>query len=89
MENKNIKKFKELDHDWFSTYVNWTYIWKIGSSGYCLDWNTDTNIYEFFKDCTLQGKFKNIYDALDNIVINNMTLKQLLLETDFNFDEID
>ena len=89
MEDKNIKKYMELDEEYFSTNVNWTYTWFVDSIPYCLDWNSDTSEYEFCVDCKHQCSYKNIYEALDGIIINKKTLRQLLLETDFDFYSVD
>lgn len=88
MENKNLKKFKELEVEFFSSCPNWTYDWTIGRDEYELTWDFKNNNYLYGINGTLLGTYKDIYDALDNIVINGMSLKQMLLETDFDFDSI-
>ena len=88
MENKNIKKFKELEADFFSSCPNWTYDWKIGNDRYELTWDFEDNKYLYGINGKFLRTFNDIYDALDNLIINGMTLKQLLLETDFDFDSI-
>ena len=88
MEDKYIKKYNELEEEFFSTKVNWTYTWYIESIPHCLDWNDEKNNYDYFVDSKYQNSFKDIYDALDGIIINKKTLRQLILETDFDFDMI-
>lgn len=88
MEDKHIKKYNELEEEFFSTCPNWTYTWYIESIHHCLDWDFDKNIYNYYIDSKYQCSFKDIYDALDGIIINSKTLRQLILETDFDFDTI-
>lgn len=89
MKDKNIEKYNELETEFFSTKVNWTYTWNINSIPYCLDWDSDNNKYDYYINGAYQASFKDIYDALDEIIINKKTLRQLILETDFDFDSID
>ena len=88
MEDKYIDKYNELETEFFSTKVNWTYTWSVNSVPYCLDWNSSSNEYDYFIDGRHINSFKSIYDALDGIIINKKTLRQLILETDFDFDAI-
>ena len=88
MQDKNIKKYNELDNEFFSTCSNWTYTWKIGSVSYCLTWDFEMNEYRYGADDIYLKSFKDVYEALDGIIINNKTLRQLILETDFDFDTI-
>ena len=85
MEDKNIKKYNELEEDFFSVCPNWTYEWHIDSVVYMLNYDFKNNRYEYWAGEEHKGTFKDIYEALDGIVINGITLKQLLLETDFDF----
>ena len=87
MGDKNFKKYNELEEEFFST-SNWTYTWYIELVSYCLDWDFDLNEYKYFIDSKYKKSFKNIYEALDGIIINKKTLRQLILETDFDFDMI-
>lgn len=89
MEDNRIKKYNELETEFFSTKVNWTYTWNIDSIPHCLDWDSDNNKYDYFINEIYQRSFKDIYDALDGIIINKKTLRQLILETDFDFESID
>lgn len=89
MEDKFINKYNELEIEYFSSNVNWTYTWNINSIPYCLDWNSNNSNYDYFINGIHQSYFANIYDALDGIIINKKTLRQLLLENDFDFDTID
>ena len=89
MEDKYIDKYNELETEFFSTKVNWTYMWRIDSVSQCLDWDSDNNKYDYFIDGKYQKSFKDIYEALDRIIINKKTLRQLILETDFDFESID
>ena len=68
--------------------VNWTCTWYIESVPHCLDWNDEECKYDYFIDSKYQNSFKDIYDALDRIIINKKTLRQLILQTDFDFDMI-
>jgi len=88
MEDKNIKKYNELEEEFFSTCSNWTYEWRIESVIHVLDFDFDNNKYDYFVNSKYVNSFSNIYEALDEIGINNKTLKQLLLETDFDFYSI-
>ncbi len=89
MEDKRINKYNELEIEFFSSKVNWTYTWNIDDVPHCLDWNFDNKEYDYFINGKLQGTFKDIYDALDGIIIDKKkTLRQLILETDFDFDSI-
>jgi len=88
MEDKNIKKYNELEEEFFSTCSNWTYEWRIDSAIHVLDFDFDNNKYDYFVNSKYVNSFSNIYEALDEIKINNKTLKQLLLETDFDFYSI-
>ena len=88
MEDKNIRKFNELEEEYFSTCSNWTYDWFFGSDSYCLTWDFEANEYIYSINGAIQRRFKNVYCALDEIVINKKTLRQLLLETDFDFYSI-
>ena len=88
MEGKYIKKYNELEEEFFSTCPNWTYTWYIESVQHCLDWDFDNSKYNYYIDSKYQCSFKDIYDALDGIIINSKTLRQLILETDFDFDTI-
>ncbi len=88
MEDKNIKKFNELEEDFFTTCPNWTYEWGIGSVRYCLDWDFDKEWYGYYVNCKFIEHFKDIYEALDGVVIDGKTLRQMLLETDFDFEAI-
>jgi len=88
MEDKNIQKYNELEEGFFSTCPNWTYNWHIGTDEHCLSWDFDENIYLYGVNGKLVSKHKDIYKALDEIIINEKTLRQLLLDTDFDFDYI-
>lgn len=88
MEVKNIKKYNELEKEYFSTCSNWTYDWFYGPDSYCLTWDFDKNEYIYSINGTVQQYFKDIYSALDGIIIDKKTLRQLLLETDFDFYSI-
>lgn len=88
MEDKNIQKYNELEKEFFSSCPNWTYNWHIGADEHCLTWDFDENIYLYGVNGKFVSKHENIYKALDEIVINSKTLRQLLLDTDFNFDYI-
>ena len=88
MEDKNLKKYKELEEEYFSTCPNWTYNWEIDSIVYCLTWDFEENQYIYSIDGKFVCNYKDIYDALDGIIINKKTLRQLILETNFDFDYI-
>ena len=88
MEDKRIKKYNELEEEYFSTCSNWTYDWFYESDSYCLTWNFKENEYIYSRNGVEIQTFKNIYSALDGIVIDKKTLRQLLLETDFDFYSI-
>lgn len=88
MEDKNIKKYNELEEEFFSSCSNWTYDWIIGSNSYCLTWDFSNEEYRYSVNDKFIGTFKDIYSALDSICINGKTVKQLLLETDFDFYSI-
>jgi hypothetical protein len=88
MEDKRIKKYNELEEEYFSTCPNWTYDWFYDNDSYCLTWDFEENEYMYSKNGVLIQTFKNIYFALDGIVIAKKTLRQLLLETDFDFYSI-
>ena len=88
MEDKNIKKYNELEEEYFSTCSNWTYDWRYGQDSYCLTWDFDANEYRYSINGEFKQTFKDIYSALDGIIIDKRTLRQLLLETDFDFYSI-
>lgn len=88
MEDKRIKKYNELEEEFFSRCSNWTYDWFYGGDSYCLTWNFEENEYIYSKNGVAIQTFKNVYSALDGIVIDKKTLRQLLLETDFDFYSI-
>ena len=88
MEDKNIKKYHELEEEYFSSCPNWTYEWRIGSSVHILDFDFDNDRYDYSIDSKYLKSFSTIYEALDGILIEKRTLKQLLLETDFDFYSI-
>ena len=88
MEDKNIKKYNELEEEYFSTCPNWTYDWHYGPDSFCLTWDFEKNEYIYSINGDVKQKFSNIYSALDGIIIGKKTLRQLLLETDFDFYSI-
>lgn len=88
MESKYIDKYEELKKEYFDTSLNWTYSWSIKSDFYCLDWNFEEQKYKFYKNNKYINEYKDIYEALDHIEIENKSLRNLLLLTDFDFDMI-
>jgi len=89
MNNLNLEKYKYLDQEYFSTNIQWAYEFIIDGEWFTLDINDKDRKYVLFKkDGTTSGHFSSIYDALDNIKFHNRTIKQLLMETDFNFESI-
>ena len=88
MEDKNIKKYNELEEEYFSTCSNWTYDWRYGADFYCLTWDFEKNVYIYSINGDVKLRFNDIYSALDGIIIDKKTLRQLLLETDFDFYSI-
>ena len=46
MEEKRINKYNELEIEFFSSKVNWTYTWNIDDVSHCLDWNFDNKEYD-------------------------------------------
>ena len=53
-----------------------------------LDFDFDNDRYDYSIDSKYLKSFSTIYEALDGILIEKRTLKQLLLETDFDFYSI-
>ena len=74
MEDKYIDKYNELETEFFSTKVNWTYMWRIDSVPQCLDWDSDNNKYDYFIDGKYQKSFKNGFMRL----YMNMTSRKLI-----------
>ena len=66
MEDKNIKKYNELEEEYFSTCSNWTYDWRYGQNSYCLTWDFDANEYRYSINGEFKQTFKDIYSALDS-----------------------
>lgn len=88
MEDRNIKKYQELEEEYFSSCPNWTYEWRIDSVIFMLNYDFENKKYNYSVGDKYIRSFKDIYEALDGVVINGKTLKQLLLETDFDFYSI-
>lgn len=89
MEQKNIDKFNYLDREYFSTGVNYAYEFQIHGKWFTLDVDDKTGYYALFQENGIVSHpFLNIYEALDNISFEGRTLKNLLMETDFNFELI-
>lgn len=89
MNNSNLEKYKYLDQEYFSTNIHWAYEFIIDGEWFTLDINDTGGMYVLFKkDGITSGQFSSIYDALDNIKFHDRTMKQLLIETDFNFESI-
>lgn len=69
MEDKNIKKYNELEEEYFSSCPNCTYEWRIGSSVHVLDFDFDNERYDYFIDSKHIKCFSSIYEALDGSIL--------------------
>ncbi len=88
MVEKQIDKYNELEIEYFSNGTPWTYEWEFDGEPSILDWNYELKRYEYRKSHTLIGTFSDIYAALDGIFLGKKTLRQMLLETDFDFSSV-
>lgn len=83
-------KFKNLQEEYFDTDVMWEYEWHYENNKYSLvlDEINGATIYKYIDINSNVLYFKDIYEAINNIKYNNLTLYQLLVDTDFEFDAI-
>lgn len=84
-----IKKYNYLETEYFSTGMPYAYEFKYEGREYTIDYDDKNKVYLYAdnkKDN--KGPFDNIYEALDGIVLGGKTIRQLLLDTDFNFETI-
>ena len=88
MVDKQIDKYNELEIEYFSNGTPWTYEWEFEGKPSLLDWNYELKRYEYWQGKTLLGTFPDVYAALDGIILGKKTLRQMLLETDFDFNSI-
>ena len=89
MRNKNLEKYRELDKNFFSGRIHWTYTWNNGVCDECIEWDDDLNLYSYYSYSEKKEyKFKDVYEAFNNIKINGKTITYLLIHTDFNIDSI-
>lgn len=80
-----ISKYNELEEDFFSNGTPWTYEWEFEGEMCCLDWDYDKKQYDYNRNYKFVKSFKSIYEALDGIMLGKRTLRQMLLETNFQF----
>ncbi|MFA6377559.1 MAG: hypothetical protein WCW63_02925 [Acholeplasmataceae bacterium] len=89
MKQNNIDKYTYLDKEYFSTGVNYAYEFQIHGKWFTLDMDDKTGRYMLFQENgIISEQYSSIYEALDKISFEGTTLKQLLMETDFNFETI-
>jgi len=88
-KNERIEKYNYLETEFFSTGIDYAYEFKYEGREYTIDYGDDNKVYLYAdNEKDNKGPFNNIYEALDGIVLGGKTIRQLLLDTDFNFEAI-
>lgn len=90
MNTKYVDKYNEIETEFFSTakQAHWTFEWGNEKNGGCIDYDFKKKKYIYWKRGKIFGEYKDIYEAIDNIKIGKRTIRQALLETDFDFTQI-
>lgn len=90
MKNKNINKYKYLDETVFSLNCPHDFFFTYKGKKYSILWDHKNDLgYIFIGQINdKRNVYKTIYEALDCIKFDGKSLREMLLTTDFDFDDI-
>lgn len=89
MKTRYLEKYNYLDKEFFSTNIHFTYEFFFNGEEYAINIDEAKGKYMFYdKNGIKSGPYANIYEAIESIKFDGMSIKELLLETGFNFESI-